>query len=70
MSYLVDCSPAVDQELSAILNELWKLDVNRVKPGKDYTINLQVGVWFETSTNNNKCTIKCKCWHLNWKVHM
>ncbi|XP_060746025.1 poly(U)-specific endoribonuclease-C-like [Tachysurus vachellii] len=33
--------PAVDQELSAILNELWKLDVNRVKPGKDYTINLQ-----------------------------
>ncbi|KAB5542331.1 hypothetical protein PHYPO_G00090440 [Pangasianodon hypophthalmus] len=32
---------AVDQELSAILNELWKLDVNRVKPGKDYTINLQ-----------------------------
>ncbi|XP_053506587.1 uridylate-specific endoribonuclease C-like [Ictalurus furcatus] len=33
--------PAVDQELSAILNELWKLDVNCVKPGKDYTINLQ-----------------------------
>ncbi|XP_072529183.1 uridylate-specific endoribonuclease C [Salminus brasiliensis] len=32
---------AVDQELSAILNELWKLDVNRLKPGKDYTINLQ-----------------------------
>ncbi|MCI4389151.1 hypothetical protein PGIGA_G00094590 [Pangasianodon gigas] len=33
--------PAVAQELSAVLNELWKLDVNRVKPGKDYTINLQ-----------------------------
>uniref|UniRef100_A0A3B1J395 Uridylate-specific endoribonuclease n=1 Tax=Astyanax mexicanus TaxID=7994 RepID=A0A3B1J395_ASTMX len=32
---------AVDQELSAVLNELWKLDVNRLKPGKDYTINLQ-----------------------------
>uniref|UniRef100_A0A8B9HR27 Uridylate-specific endoribonuclease n=1 Tax=Astyanax mexicanus TaxID=7994 RepID=A0A8B9HR27_ASTMX len=28
-------------ELSAVLNELWKLDVNRLKPGKDYTINLQ-----------------------------
>ncbi|XP_066525065.1 poly(U)-specific endoribonuclease-C-like [Hoplias malabaricus] len=34
-------SAAVDQELSAILNELWKLDVNRLKPGTDYIINLQ-----------------------------
>ncbi|XP_036376278.1 poly(U)-specific endoribonuclease-C-like [Megalops cyprinoides] len=32
---------AVNQELSAVLNELWKLDVNRLKPGKDYTISLQ-----------------------------
>lgn len=28
-----------------MLNELWKLDVNRMKPGKDYKINLQVGGW-------------------------
>ncbi|KAG7320421.1 hypothetical protein KOW79_016274 [Hemibagrus wyckioides] len=35
---------AVDQEFSAILTELWKLDVNRVKPGTDYTINLQPDV--------------------------
>ncbi|XP_026221766.1 poly(U)-specific endoribonuclease-C isoform X1 [Anabas testudineus] len=33
--------PAVNQELSNILNELWRLDVNRMKPGIDYTISIQ-----------------------------
>ncbi|KAG7320420.1 hypothetical protein KOW79_016273 [Hemibagrus wyckioides] len=45
--------PAVDQELSAILNELWKLDVNRVKPGKDYTINLQGKAEYVAQGSNN-----------------
>ncbi|KAJ8249956.1 hypothetical protein COCON_G00231720 [Conger conger] len=31
----------VNQELSHVLNELWKLDVNRLKPGADYVISLQ-----------------------------
>ncbi|MBN3322003.1 ENDUC protein, partial [Atractosteus spatula] len=31
----------INQELSSLLNELWVLDENRLKPGKDYTINLQ-----------------------------
>lgn len=33
--------PAVNQELSTIFNELWRLDVNRMKPGIDYTISVQ-----------------------------
>ncbi|XP_028263935.1 uridylate-specific endoribonuclease C [Parambassis ranga] len=33
--------PAVNQELSNIFNELWSLDVNRMKPGVDYTISVQ-----------------------------
>ncbi|XP_063074099.1 poly(U)-specific endoribonuclease-C-like isoform X2 [Engraulis encrasicolus] len=31
----------VNEEISAVLNELWKLDTNRLKPGKDYIIALQ-----------------------------
>lgn len=34
--------PAVNQELSNIFNELWRLDVNHMKPGIDYTISVQV----------------------------
>lgn len=30
-----------DHELSAMVQELWDSDVNRLKPGKDYRINLQ-----------------------------
>lgn len=37
-------SQTVDQELSNIIGELWKLDVNRLKPGTDYKISLQV--WY------------------------
>ncbi|XP_035521062.1 poly(U)-specific endoribonuclease-C [Morone saxatilis] len=33
--------PAVNQELSNIFNELWRLDVNRMTPGVDYTISVQ-----------------------------
>lgn len=31
-----------DRELSAMVQELWDNDVNRLKPGKDYQISLQV----------------------------
>lgn len=31
-----------DRELSALVQELWDNDVNRLKPGKDYRISLQV----------------------------
>ncbi|XP_030633133.1 poly(U)-specific endoribonuclease-C [Chanos chanos] len=31
----------INQELSDVLNQMWKVDVNRLKPGKDYTISLQ-----------------------------
>ncbi|XP_072551279.1 uridylate-specific endoribonuclease C [Salminus brasiliensis] len=34
-------SPSVNQDLSDIFNELWKLDVNRFKAGADYNISLQ-----------------------------
>ncbi|KAL2093451.1 hypothetical protein ACEWY4_010763 [Coilia grayii] len=33
--------PTVNQDLSNILEELWKLDTNRFTPGTDYTISLQ-----------------------------
>ncbi|XP_054476237.1 uridylate-specific endoribonuclease C [Anoplopoma fimbria] len=33
--------PAVNQELSNIFNELWRLDVNRLTPVTDYTIAVQ-----------------------------
>ena len=36
------CSQGVNEDISAVLNELWKLDANRLKPGKDYIISLQV----------------------------
>lgn len=31
-----------DRELSAMVQELWDNDINRLKPGKDYRISLQV----------------------------
>ncbi|XP_062861924.1 poly(U)-specific endoribonuclease-C-like [Trichomycterus rosablanca] len=45
--------PTVDNELSAILNELWKLDVNRLKPGIDYAINLQGKADYVAKGNNS-----------------
>ncbi|CAG5958190.1 unnamed protein product [Menidia menidia] len=33
--------PAVNQELSDLFNELWRLDANRMKPGTDYTLSVQ-----------------------------
>lgn len=34
--------PVLNQELSNIFNELWRLDVNRWTPGIDYIISIQV----------------------------
>ncbi|KAI3371446.1 hypothetical protein L3Q82_024038 [Scortum barcoo] len=42
VSCLTLCNrPAVNQELSNLFNELWRLDVNRLTPGIDYTISVQ-----------------------------
>lgn len=35
-----------DRELSVMVQELWDNDVNRLKPGKDYRISLQVAQHF------------------------
>ena len=32
---------SADREISGIFTELWKLDENRLTPGKHYRINLQ-----------------------------
>ncbi|XP_050770961.1 poly(U)-specific endoribonuclease-B-like [Gymnogyps californianus] len=32
---------SVNHELSKLFNEMWDMDVNRLMPGKDYTIDLQ-----------------------------
>lgn len=40
-----------DRELSAMVQELWDNDVNRLKPGKDYQISLQVQ---QTHTHTHK----------------
>lgn len=34
-----------DPELSTIAQELWDNDVNRLRPGADYRISLQVSVY-------------------------
>ncbi|XP_020482664.1 uridylate-specific endoribonuclease C [Labrus bergylta] len=34
-------SQKADRELTELLNQLWRLDTNRFKPGSDYIINLQ-----------------------------
>ncbi|XP_068169592.1 uridylate-specific endoribonuclease C [Antennarius striatus] len=44
--------PAVDQELSNIFNELWRLDVNRLVPGIDYTISVQGRAGFISQGNH------------------
>uniref|UniRef100_A0A3Q2QFF0 Uridylate-specific endoribonuclease n=1 Tax=Fundulus heteroclitus TaxID=8078 RepID=A0A3Q2QFF0_FUNHE len=36
--------PAVNQELSNLFNELWRLDANRMTPGVDYTVSVQVRI--------------------------
>ncbi|XP_051544022.1 uridylate-specific endoribonuclease C-like [Myxocyprinus asiaticus] len=43
----------VNKELSDVLNELWRLDVNRMKPGVDYKINLQGKAGFVSGGRNN-----------------
>lgn len=44
---------STNQELSNLLNELWKLDVNRMKPGQDYKINLQGKAGFVSEGSNS-----------------
>lgn len=33
---------AFNRELSKLFNEMWDADVHRLRPGKDYTIDVQV----------------------------
>ncbi|XP_053174777.1 uridylate-specific endoribonuclease C [Scomber japonicus] len=40
--------PTVNQELSTVFNDLWRLDVNRMKPGIDYTLSVQGRAGFVT----------------------
>ncbi|KAJ8245524.1 hypothetical protein GJAV_G00271660 [Gymnothorax javanicus] len=49
------CSREVNRELSHIFNELWKLDDNRLKPGVDYTIDIQGRAGY-VSYNSNCAT--------------
>lgn len=35
-------SQQASQELSEVLNQIWDLDANRLRPGTDYVISLQV----------------------------
>lgn len=45
--------PTLNQELSNIFNELWRLDVNRWTPGIDYTISVQVRFTFSSRLCTN-----------------
>ena len=38
-----------DEELSEIISELWNADENRLQPGEDYEIDLQVGVFLRAA---------------------
>ncbi|CAL8346684.1 unnamed protein product [Merluccius merluccius] len=44
---------AHNQELSEVLNQLWRLDVNRLQPGKDYTICPQGKAGYVARGSNN-----------------
>nr|XP_029523610.1 poly(U)-specific endoribonuclease-C-like [Oncorhynchus nerka] len=46
-------SQAINQELSDLFNELWKLDVNRMKPGTDYTISVQGKAGYVSQGSNH-----------------
>jgi len=45
--------PVLNQELSNIFNELWRMDVNRMKPGTDYTISVQGKAGFINQGSHN-----------------
>ncbi|KAJ8398885.1 hypothetical protein AAFF_G00417930 [Aldrovandia affinis] len=53
LTHLDASSQPVDQELSTIMNELWKLDTNRLKAGTDYTISLQGKAGYVPHGSNN-----------------
>ncbi|XP_041847575.1 poly(U)-specific endoribonuclease-C-like [Melanotaenia boesemani] len=42
-----------NQELTEVLNKLWRLDSNRLKPGTDYVISLQGKAGYVTQGTNN-----------------
>ncbi|MED6262146.1 hypothetical protein ATANTOWER_015172 [Ataeniobius toweri] len=42
-----------DRELSAMVQEIWDNDVNRLKPGKDYRISLQGKAGDNMGSNDN-----------------
>lgn len=46
-------SQDLNQELSEVFNQLWKLDTNRLRPGADYKINLQGKAGFVAQGSNN-----------------
>lgn len=41
---MVDPSPAELDDIKLAAQKLWTLDENRLKPGVDYAVNLQVGI--------------------------
>lgn len=54
-------SQGVNQELSEVLNQLWSLDSNRLKPGTDYTISPQVWTaWGSVRQSAQACPQPCK----------
>ncbi|KAA0720904.1 Poly(U)-specific endoribonuclease-C [Triplophysa tibetana] len=46
-------SQGINKELSNVMNEMWKLDVNRMRPGIDYKINLQGKAGFVSEGSNH-----------------
>lgn len=39
---LLSSSQQASKELTEVLNQIWSLDANRLRPGTDYVISLQV----------------------------
>ncbi|XP_042353313.1 poly(U)-specific endoribonuclease-C-like isoform X2 [Plectropomus leopardus] len=46
-------SQPANQELTEVLNQLWQLDTNRLKPGTDYIISLQGRAGYVAQGSNN-----------------
>lgn len=48
-------SQQASQELTEVLNQLWHLDTNRLRPGTDYIISLQVRTTNHAVTSSLQC---------------
>lgn len=70
---------ALNHELSKLFNEMWDADVHRLRPGRDYTIDVQVtncqglrAVWCCRKRCLQKCLLLKKlpvvC-HIQWGKH-